>query len=167
MQIHASLRPLPTDSGGPAIAIVAQEGGRRDLLGLLCRFVHLLERCPLVATSGAALDCVREVGLTAVSAADDVHGGDLHVAALAASGALDAALYLRDPGAAPASDPTLHALSRACDLGNVPFATNPATAQAILAWICADISSKEATAPNGTDPLYEPTRARQPVLHSP
>ena len=69
-------RPLPASSGGPSIAIVAHDEGRRGLLALLCRFIHLLERCPLVATSGPALDCVREVGLPAVSAADDVHGGD-------------------------------------------------------------------------------------------
>ena len=33
-------RPLPPDSGGPTIAIAAHEGSRKDLIGLLCRFVH-------------------------------------------------------------------------------------------------------------------------------
>lgn len=160
-------RPLPTSSSGPTIAIVAHEGSQRDLLALLCRFVHLLERCPLVATSGAALDCVREVGLPVVSAADDVHNGDMHVAALAVGGSLDAVLFLRDPHATPSSDATLHALSRACDLANIPLATNTATAQAIMAWISADISSKEATALYGSKLDSERNRTRQPVLHSP
>ena len=160
-------RPLPASSGGPSIAIIAHEGSRRDLLALLCRFVHLLERCQLVATSGPALDCVRDVGLAAVSTADDVHSGDMHVASLAVGGSLDAVLFLRDPNLSPGSDVTLHALSRACDLANVPLATNSATAQAVLACMNADISSKEATAPNESNLVGERDRDRQPVLHSP
>ena len=164
-QMGMMTRPFPSDYRGPSIGIVAHECRRRDLLALLCRFVHLLERCPLVATSGAALDCVRELVLPVVSAADDHHGGDLQMAALAVGGSLDAVLFLRDPLMAPSSDATLMSLSQACDLGRVPFATNSETAQAILAWISDEISSKEATPLYGTDNDAERSGARQPVLH--
>ena len=159
-------RPLPPDSGGPTIAIAAHEGSRKDLIGLLCRFVHMLERCQLVAISPTALECMKDVGLPAESVAGGIYEGNLRVDALALAGSLDAFVFLRDPLQAPGSDADLLALARAYDLGNVPSATNLAAAQALLAQLNSDISRKEERRLNGKDSDGEYPRAKESVLHS-
>ena len=164
-QMGMMTQPFPSDYRGPSIGIVAHECRRRDLLALLCRFVYLLERCPLVATSGAALDCVRELVLPVVSAADNHHGGDLQMASLAVGGSLDAVLFLRDPLMAPSSDSTLMSPSQAVISERSP--SPPIRKPLRLSWPRSAMkyparsllpSMEPTTMPNGQGP-------EQPVLH--
>ena len=119
-----------------------------------------------MATSLKALECMQEVGLPAESVAGSIYEGNLRAGAPALAGSLDAFVFLRDPVQAPGSDADLLALARACDLGNVPSATNLAAAQVLLAQLNSDISKKETRRLNEKDSDGEYPRAKESVLYS-
>jgi len=60
------------------------------------------------------------------------HGGDLQIGAELAEGRVDVVIFLRDPMTPQPHEPDINALVRACDVHNVPCATNIATARMIL-----------------------------------
>jgi len=65
-------------------------------------------------------------------------GGDLQIGARLAAGDLDGVVFLRDPMTPQPHEPDINALVRACDVHDVPCATNVATARLLLAgWSAA------------------------------
>ena len=59
-------------------------------------------------------------------------GGDLQIGARLAQGQIDVVIFLRDPMTAQPHEPDINALVRACDVHDVPCATNLSTARLIL-----------------------------------
>jgi methylglyoxal synthase len=64
-------------------------------------------------------------------------GGDLQIGARLAVGEVDAVVFLRDPMTPQPHEPDINALVRACDVHNVPCATNLAGAQLMLTGLAA------------------------------
>ena len=62
-------------------------------------------------------------------------GGDLQIGARLATGLVDAVIFLRDPMTPQPHEPDIDALVRACDVHDVPCATNPASARILLGYI--------------------------------
>lgn len=62
-------------------------------------------------------------------------GGDMMVGAAIAAGECDAVLFFRDPLTAQPHEPDIKALLRVCDVHDVPFATNLASANAIIEYL--------------------------------
>ena len=60
-------------------------------------------------------------------------GGDLQIGARLAQGEVDAVIFLRDPMTPQPHEPDINALVRACDVHNVPCATNLSSANHLLA----------------------------------
>jgi methylglyoxal synthase len=54
-----------------------------------------------------------------------------------AEGKVDAIIFFRDPLTAQPHEPDVSALMRVCDVHSVPLATNPATAEGVVAWMTA------------------------------
>jgi methylglyoxal synthase len=46
-----------------------------------------------------------------------------------------AVIFFRDPLTAQPHEPDVTALLRACDVHNIPLATNPASAEAVVTWM--------------------------------
>ena len=59
-------------------------------------------------------------------------GGDLQIGARLAIGEVDAVIFLRDPMTPQPHEPDINALVRACDVHDVPCATNVAGARLLL-----------------------------------
>jgi len=59
-------------------------------------------------------------------------GGDLQIGARLAVGEIDAVISLRDPMTPQPHEPGINALVRACDVHNVPCATNMAGGRLLL-----------------------------------
>jgi len=59
-------------------------------------------------------------------------GGDLQIGAQLAEGRVDAVIFLRDPMTPQPHEPDINALVRACDVHNIPCATNLATADLVM-----------------------------------
>ncbi|MDP2356914.1 MAG: methylglyoxal synthase [Beijerinckiaceae bacterium] len=65
-------------------------------------------------------------------------GGDQQLGAMIAEGRIDALIFFVDPLSPHPHDVDVKALIRMATLADIPFACNRATAEAVLASLCAD-----------------------------
>ncbi len=114
------------------IALVAHDRKKDDMVALATEFAPLLRQHTLMATgtTGGRLQAV--VGLAVERLLSGPLGGDLQIGARLSVGDVDAVVFLRAPMTAQPHEPDINALVRACDVHNVPCATNLATARVLL-----------------------------------
>lgn len=121
--------PLPVP---PRIALIAHDHKKDAMVRLAMEFAPLLRRCTLSATGTTGGRLVDEVGLTVERMLSGPWGGDLQIGARLAQGEVDAVIFLRDPMTPQPHEPDINALVRACDVHDVPCATNLSTARMVL-----------------------------------
>jgi methylglyoxal synthase len=114
------------------IALVAHNHKKDDMVALATEFAPLLHQHTLMATGTTGGRLQDEVGLTVECLLSGPWGGDLQIGARLSVGEVDALVFLRDPMTAQPHEPDINALVRACDVHNVPCATNMATARLLL-----------------------------------
>ena len=114
------------------IALVAHNAKKDDMVALATEFAPLLQRHTLMATGTTGGRLQAEVGLQVERLLSGPLGGDLQIGARLSVGEVDALIFLRDPMTAQPHEPDINALIRACDVHNVPCATNLATARLLL-----------------------------------
>jgi methylglyoxal synthase len=114
------------------IALVAHDAKKADMEELARDFLGFLENCKLCATGTTGARITHATGLKIERLLSGPMGGDLQIGARLASGKIDAVIFLRDPMTAQPHEPDINALVRACDVHNVPCATNMASAQMLL-----------------------------------
>ena len=114
------------------IALVAHNARKDDMVALAAEFAPLLKRHTLMATGTTGGRLQLEVGLVVERLLSGPLGGDLQIGARLSVGEVDALIFLRDPMTAQPHEPDINALIRACDVHNVPCATNMATARLLL-----------------------------------
>jgi methylglyoxal synthase len=85
-----------------------------------------------VATGNTGALVEQVTGLDVERVAHGPEGGDLIIGGRVALGQIAAVIFFRDPLTAQPHEPDVSALLRVCDVHNVPLATNPATAEAII-----------------------------------
>ncbi|TDV12137.1 methylglyoxal synthase [Paraburkholderia caballeronis] len=114
------------------VALIAHDQKKDDIVTLAGEYADTLRRCELIATgtTGARIAAVH--GLTVERMLSGPHGGDLQIGARLAEGDVDMVIFLRDPMTPQPHEPDINALVRACDVHNVPCATNISTARMIL-----------------------------------
>jgi methylglyoxal synthase len=95
-------------------------------------FRALLSQCTLCATGTTGGRLVDEVGLDVERLLSGPWGGDLQIGARLAQGEIDVVIFLRDPMTSQPHEPDINALVRACDVHDVPCATNLSTARLVL-----------------------------------
>jgi methylglyoxal synthase len=114
------------------IALIAHDHKKEDIVTLCGEYVHVLSRCELVATGTTGSRIAHRHGLPVQCKLSGPHGGDLQIGAELAEGRIDRVIFLRDPMTPQPHEPDINALVRACDVHNVPCATNMSTARMIL-----------------------------------
>ncbi len=114
------------------IALIAHDGRKADMVLLAHEFRDWLSLCTLCATGTTGGRLENEVGLSVERLLSGPLGGDLQIGARLAVGGIDAVIFLRDPMTPQPHEPDINALVRACDVHNVPCATNTATARLLL-----------------------------------
>jgi methylglyoxal synthase len=114
------------------IALIAHDHKKDDIVKLAGEYVDTLRRCEIIATgtTGARVNAAH--GLHVERMLSGPHGGDLQIGAQLAEGRVDMVIFLRDPMTPQPHEPDINALVRACDVHNVPCATNISTARMIL-----------------------------------
>jgi len=117
---------------GMKLALIAHDGKKQDMVNLATEFRSLLQGCELMATGTTGGRLQAEVGLTVECLLSGPLGGDLQIGARLAGGGVDAVIFLRDPMTPQPHEPDINALVRACDVHNVPCATNLAGARLLL-----------------------------------
>ncbi|MGJ7507802.1 methylglyoxal synthase [Variovorax sp. GT1P44] len=114
------------------VALIAHDGKKTAMLALAREFEPLLRQCELCATGTTGARLAAEVGLTVERLLSGPQGGDLQIGARLATGGVDVVIFLRDPMTAQPHEPDINALVRACDVHDVPCATNVASARLVL-----------------------------------
>ena len=114
------------------IALVAHDRMKDRMVMLATEFSAPLQQHTLMATGTTGGRLQAEVGLSVERLLSGPLGGDLQIGARLSVGQVDAVVFLRDPMTAQPHEPDINALVRACDVHNVPCATNVATARMLL-----------------------------------
>jgi methylglyoxal synthase len=102
------------------------------MVELAREFEPFLAQCTLCATGTTGGRLAAEVGLQVERMLSGPFGGDLQIGARLAVGEVDAVIFLRDPMTPQPHEPDINALVRACDVHDVPCATNLSTARLML-----------------------------------
>ncbi|GAB3553962.1 methylglyoxal synthase [Noviherbaspirillum agri] len=115
------------------IALIAHDKKKDDMVEFASVHADLLRQFILVATGSTGKRLHDEVGLTVERKLSGPFGGDLQIGAELVEGKIDCVIFLRDPMTPQPHEPDINALVRACDVHNVPCATNVESARLILA----------------------------------
>ncbi|QET00965.1 MULTISPECIES: methylglyoxal synthase [Cupriavidus] len=122
----------------PRIALIAHDHKKDDIVAFAGRHRAFLAQCELLATGTTGGRIADETGLTVTRMLSGPWGGDLQIGAQLAEGRVTAVIFLRDPMTPQPHEPDINALVRACDVHNVPCATNLATAELLIAQLSQD-----------------------------
>lgn len=119
------------------IALIAHDRKKDDIVRLVQEFSSFLHGCDLMATGTTGGRLRQEVQLNVECLLSGPLGGDLQIGARLAVGEVDAVVFLRDPMTPQPHEPDINALVRACDVHNVPCATNLSGARLMLTGLAA------------------------------
>ena len=121
-----------THSAQLRIALIAHDKKKQTIVLLAREFRTFLATCKLCATGTTGVLLVAEAELTVERLLSGPLGGDLQIGARLSQGQIDAVIFLRDPMTSQPHEPDINALVRACDVHDVPCATNLSTARLVL-----------------------------------
>jgi len=124
------------------VALIAHDHKKEDIVALAGEYAQTLRSCKLVATGTTGGRIADTHGLTVERMLSGPYGGDLQIGALLAEGKIDLVIFLRDPMTPQPHEPDINALVRACDVHDVPCATNVATARMLLDTLAARTSAE-------------------------
>ncbi len=128
---------MTAPKSSPRIALIAHDHKKDTMVALATEFQDFLRLCTLCATGTTGGRLVTELGLPVERLLSGPWGGDLQIGARLAQGEIDAVIFLRDPMTPQPHEPDINALVRACDVHDVPCATNLSTARLVLASLSA------------------------------
>ena len=114
------------------LALIAHDRKKDDIVALAAEFLPFFNSCRLMATGTTGGRLQNELGLAVECLLSGPLGGDLQIGARLSVGEVDAVIFLRDPMTPQPHEPDINALVRACDVHNVPCATNLAGARLLL-----------------------------------
>jgi methylglyoxal synthase len=119
------------------IALIAHDEKKAAIVALASEFRDVLAHSELCATGTTGGRIADEVGLPIERLMSGPLGGDLQIGARLATGAVDLVIFLRDPMTPQPHEPDINALVRACDVHDIPCATNESTARMLLSLLRA------------------------------
>ena len=114
------------------IALIAHDSKKELMVQFCTAYCRILSQHKLVATGTTGKMIAEATGLQVQRFLAGVQGGDQQIASRIACNEVDLLLIFRDPINALPSEQKLMTLLRLCDVHNIPFATNIATAEALI-----------------------------------
>jgi methylglyoxal synthase len=114
------------------IALIAHDGKKADIVAFATFNREKLQEFDLIATGTTGKLLIEKVGLEVERMLSGPLGGDAQIAARVVQGEVDAVFFFVDPLDKHPHDPDIQTLLRACNVHNVPIATNVATADLII-----------------------------------
>lgn len=121
----------------PRIALIAHDKKKDDMIALAAEYLDYLRGCRLSATGTTGGRLINELGLEVTRMHSGPVGGDLQIGAQLVNGEVDCVIFLRDPMTPQPHEPDINALVRACDVHNIPCATNVSSARLVLSQLMA------------------------------
>lgn len=132
--------PIPTATPRQ-VALIAHDKKKLELAMFALAHCDILSRFPLVATGTTGAILHKQTGLEVERVLSGPLGGDQQIGARLAEERVLAVFFFRDPLTAQPHEPDVSALVRLCDVHDVPLATNPASAQALMLWLREQIDA--------------------------
>lgn len=114
------------------IALIAHDSRKDALIALLRDRFPVFSRYHLIATGGTGHRVQDTLGLPVQIMQSGITGGDAQVAGEIAAGRVSAVIFLEDTLYAQRHEPGIDLIAKVCNIHNIPFATNVATAEAII-----------------------------------
>jgi len=121
-----------SDKPTRTIALIAHDGKKADLVAFAIQNRERLRRFLLVATGTTGKLLEEKAGLEVHRYLSGPLGGDAQIAARVVTGEIFAVFFFVDPLDKHPHDPDIQTLMRACNVHNVPLATNVATAALLI-----------------------------------
>jgi methylglyoxal synthase len=120
---------------GKTLILIAHESKLADLVKLIKKRLAVFDDYRLLATkeTGAAIEA--ETGLEVTSMFSGHRGGEIQLCGLICTNSVRAVYFIRDPENPRLDEPDITPFYRACDLNNVPLATNMVSAVALTHWL--------------------------------
>lgn len=115
-----------------ALALIAHDGKKADMVAFATFNREKLSGYHIIATSGTGRLLQEKVGLEVERLLSGSYGGDAQIASRVAQGDVDGVIFLVDPLDKHPHEPDIQTLLRACNVHNIPLATNVATADLIV-----------------------------------
>lgn len=121
--------------GRRQVALIAHDRKKLELALFALSHRDVLSRFHLVATGTTGSILGQKTGLTVERVLSGPLGGDQQIGARIAQENVLAVFFFRDPLTAQPHEPDVSALVRLCDVHDIPLATNPASAEALVLWL--------------------------------
>lgn len=114
------------------IALIAHDSKKELMVQFCIAYCGVLSRHNLCATGTTGRLVSEATGLEIHKFLSGSQGGTQQINARIACNEIDLLLFFRDPISAKESEPSESKLLIQCDLQNIPFATNIATAEVLI-----------------------------------
>ncbi|GAA0512630.1 methylglyoxal synthase [Deinococcus depolymerans] len=117
------------------VALIAHDKKKLELALFALSHRDILANFHLVATGTTGGILAKQTGLQVERVLSGPLGGDQQIGARLAEERILAIFFFRDPLTAQPHEPDVSALVRLCDVHDIPLATNPASAEALMLWL--------------------------------
>lgn len=117
------------------IIILAHARLVKPMAGLMKKRAATFEGYRLLSTTEVGEQLEEATGMEVSSVFSARKGGEMQLCGLICSNTIRAVYFLRDPRNMDPAEPDIAPFYRACDLNNVPLATNLVAAAAITVWL--------------------------------
>lgn len=114
------------------IALIAHNKKKELMVDFCIAYKNILEGHNLFATGGTGAVIIEQSGLDVHRFSSGLLGGEQQIGARIAYNEMDLVIFFRDPSSAEEYEPDISLLLRLCDIHNIPFATNIATAEMLI-----------------------------------
>ncbi len=114
------------------IALIANDK-KKDLMVDFCiAYQAILQQHTLLATGATGALVTEATGLDIHRFSPGAQGGEQQIAGMVAYNEIDFLIFFRDPLTPEEYRTDMNSLLRSCDINNIPFATNIATAEMLI-----------------------------------
>ena len=114
------------------IALIAHDSKKELMVQFCIAYCGILSRYNICATGTTGKLVSEATGLHIQRFMSGSQGGDQQLASSISCNEIDLLLFFRDPLTAKAHEPNDINILRLCDVHNIPYATNIATAEALI-----------------------------------
>ncbi len=114
------------------IALIAHDNKKELIMDLCIAYKAILQQHSLFATGNTASFISEGSGLPVYRFSPGPQGGAQQIAVRVSLNEIDMVIFLRDPVSPREYEPDINVLLRLCDVNNIPFATNIATAEMLI-----------------------------------
>ncbi|MCP5443642.1 MAG: methylglyoxal synthase [Chromatiaceae bacterium] len=120
---------------GKTLIMIAHEARQEELVKLVKKRLEVFQDYRLLATTETGEAIAAGTGLEVTSLFSGRKGGEIQLCGLICTNSVRAVYFLRDPENPRPYEPDITPFYRACDLNNVPLATNIVSAVALTHWL--------------------------------